>query len=91
MRNGLRDSSSKGFVYCDDLNCNVTLFCKEVKKMECLISIQGVNDLLIVDSVNSVQVTEYSYDLYDEEQKLLFSAPIEKVEFIGKSDKIRRP
>lgn len=87
MRNGLRDSSSKGFVYCDDLNCNVTLFCKEVKKMEYIVRIEGMKPIKLA-SVKSVQVGEYSYDVYDENQSLIFSAPREKVEFIGKVDKM---
>lgn len=87
MRNGLRDSSSKGFVYCNDLNCNVTLFCKEVKKMEYIVRVEGMKPIKLA-SVKSVQISELSYDVYDENRSLIFSAPREKVEFIGKVDKM---
>lgn len=87
MRNGLRDLLSEDFVYCNDLNFSITLFCKEVKKMEYIVKVEGMKPIKLA-SVKSVQISEHSYDVYDENRSLIFSAPREKVEFIGKVDKM---
>lgn len=55
--------------------------------MEYIVKIEGMKPIKLA-LVKSVQVGEYSYDVYDESQSLIFSTPREKVEFIGKADKM---
>ena len=56
--------------------------------MEYVVKLEGVKQFKIA-SVKSVQVSEYSYDIYDESQSLIFPAPRERVEYIGKVDKVK--